>query len=126
MSVSAVRKVLSLIEVLVPVRAVAGVSTAVAVAGVMGDVLDVDGVVRLMVVSVRNDLVGGLGVFLLQAVGDKEDSGKDERDLGGGEGLERDELDDEELAEQQFSSEKTDDATEGTASLFLTTTCRRN
>lgn len=126
MRVAAVGKVLSLVEVLVPVRAVTGVATAVTVAGVVGDVLYVDGVVRLVVVSVRDDLVGGLGVFLLQAVGDEEDSGEDESDLGGGEGLERDELHDEELAEQQFGSEKTDDTSEGTASLLLTTTCRGN
>ena len=122
MRVCAVGKVLGLIEVLVPVLAVAGVSSVAAtVASIVGDVLNVDGVVRLVVMSMRNDLVGGLGLFALQAVGNEEDSCKDEGDLGGGEGLEGDELDDEELAKQQFGTEKTDD-TAHTASLLLTTT----
>lgn len=120
MGVGAVGQVLGLIQVFVPVRAVAGVATAVAVSDVVGHVLNVDGVVRFVVVRVWDHFVGGLGVVVLEAPGHEEDDGKDEGDLGGGEGLEGDQLDDEELSEQHLGTEETDDGAH-TTSLLLTT-----
>lgn len=97
---------------------------AAVAASVVGDVLNMDGVVRLVVVSVGNDLVSGLRLLTLQAVSNEEDGGEDQGDLGGGEGLEGDELDDEQFAEQQLSSQQTDD-TAHTASLLFATTCEQ-
>lgn len=120
--VCAVGQVLGFIQIFVPVRSVAGVATtaAVAVPNVVGHMLNVDRVVRLVVMSVRHDLISGLGRVVLQAPGDEEDDGEDEGDLGGSESLERDQLDDEEFPEQDLGSEETDDATH-TAVLLLTT-----
>lgn len=98
---------------------------AAVAASVVGDVLNMDGVVRLVVVSMGNDLISGLRLLALQAVSNEEDGGEDQGDLGGGEGLEGDELDDEQFAEQQLSSQQTDD-TAHTASLLFATTCEQN
>lgn len=89
---------------------------------IVGDVLNVDGVMRLVVMSMRDNLVGSLGLFALKTVGDEEDSCKNEGNLGGSEGLESDELNDEELAEQHFGTDETDDSANTASPLLLTTT----
>lgn len=110
------------IEVLVPVLAVAGVaSVATTVSRVMRHVLNMHWVMRLVVMSVRDDFICSFGLFTLQAVGDEEDGSQNEGNLSGGEGFEGDELDDEEFAEEELGTKETDDTAYTTCLLFATT-----
>lgn len=92
-------------------------------ASIMRDMFNVNWVMRLMVVGMRDDFVCRFRLFLFEAVSDEEDSCKDEGDLGCGEGFESDELDDEEFAEQEFGGQETNDTAHSTASLLFATTC---
>lgn len=81
---------MSIIKVLVPVGAVAGIPMA----RVMADVFYLNWVVGFMVMRMRDDFVCGLSMLLFETIGDEENCTQDQSDLGSSKGLQSDELDD--------------------------------